>query len=341
MRCAAFNTGTEFHMLDHIAPLAELMQMPLIVTEELNDQLARHYYPQVQTRLIPDLEFRLGEIAEQFDALFECKFWGTDLKALFQHLYKKEMRLIFCPHGQSDKGLHSLAQYPLQDIVLLYGGLLKEMLQNLQLPIRNSATVGNYRLQFYRKHQSFYDNLADQEIFSKLNPKNRTLLYAPTWKDGANSTSFFDHCPNVLSQLPSDWNLIIKLHPLLEQRDPAHFYSIAALADKNANALLINEFPPVYPILARVDAYLGDFSSVGYDFLAFQRPLFFLPTTQTGKLHSCGRMIDPTANIYAQLDKPNDDKEKQRKLYEWAFGENQKVQENILRALKQRALQNQ
>lgn len=335
MRCAGFNTGSEFHMLDHIAPLAELMQMPLITTEERNDRLARHYYPQVKTRFMPDLEFQLGAIAEEFDALFECKFWGADLKSLFRQFYKKEMRLVFCPHGQSDKGLHSLAQYPLQDILLLYGELMIEMLKELQLwpLIANYAFVGNYRLAFYRKYQEFYDGLAEKEIFSKLKSKNRTLLYAPTWKDGNQSTSFFDHGAKVISELPADWNLIVKLHPLLEERDPAYFYSIATLADHKPNTLIVDEFPPVYPLLSRADAYLGDFSSVGYDFLAFQRPLFFLPVRATGRLHTTGRIIDPSANIYKQLDGKNHYLEEQKTLYALAFSKNIAARDNILKLI--------
>jgi hypothetical protein len=338
MRCAAFNTGSEFHMLDHIAPLAELMKMPLIVTEPENDGLTRRYYPQIEVRFMPDLEFRLGEIAEQFDALFECKFWGANLQSLFRQLYQKEMRLVFCPHGQSDKGLHSLAQYPLQDVVLLYGDLLREMLQELQLwpHITRYALVGNYRLPFYRKYQPFYDRLAEEEIFSKLNTSNRTLLYAPTWRDGAQSTSFFDHGAAVISQLPSDWNLIVKLHPLLEQRDPAPFYALTAAVDRKPNALLISAFPPVYPLLARADVYLGDFSSVGYDFLAFQKPLFFLPTPNVGRLHACGRTIDPTLPIYKQLEEKRSYAKEQKKLYQLAFGECRNARERILEAITQR-----
>lgn len=335
MRCAAFNTGSEFHLLDHIAPLAELMQMPLFVTEEQNYDLARHYYPQVEVRLIPDLEFQLGAIAEQFDALFECKFWGTHLKSLFQQLYKKEMRLIFCPHGHSDKGAHVLGQFPLQDIVLLYGDLQIEMLQSLRLwPLSNYALIGNYRLPFYLKYQSHFDSLAEKEIFSHLNPKNRTLLYAPTWKDAAASSSFFQHGRAILSQLPSDWNLLIKVHPLLEQRDPSHFYSIASLIDQKPNALLIHEFPPVYPLLTRSDAYLGDLSSIGYDFLTTQRPLFFLPTAAPAKLQSCGRIIDPSIPIYPQLDTHNSYKEQQKTLSTLAFKESVNARQNILKILR-------
>lgn len=323
MRCAAFNTGTEFHMLDHIAPLAEILQIPLITTEPLNRDLSVRYYPQIETRFMPHLEFELKKIAEEFDGLIECKYWAPHLKSLFKEVYKKEMKLILCPHGQSDKGYHypSLAQYAQQDAVLLYGPLLIEMLQELNIwpSIKNYAIIGNYRLKFYRKYQTFYDDLVEREIFSKLNPKNRTLLYAPTWKDQDQSTSFFRFAPSVISQLPKDWNLIIKLHPLLEQKDPALFYSIAALADPKENVLLIDQFPPVYPILNRADVYLGDHSSVGYDFLAFERPLFFFPTQSVGKIQSCGQLIDPDNPLYRQIETCSDFCAHAQALYKRSF----------------------
>ena len=338
MRCAAFNTGPEFHALDHIAPLAALMDMPLITTEERNYELALRYYPQIEVRHMPDLEFQLALIAEQFDVLFECKYWAPHLKSLFHRLYKKEMRLVFCPHGQSDKGFQAplLAPYALQDMVLVYGNLLIQMLKDLAVwpSIAQHVVVGNYRLQFYQRHRAFYDRLAEKEV--PLNKKNKTLLYAPTWRDADGATSFFTQGAKVISQLPSDWNLIIKLHPLLEQRDPSRFYAVAALVDKKPNAFLIDAFPPVYPILSLADIYLGDASSVGYDFLFFQRPLYFFPTEHPGKLFSCGRVIDPRKDVYSQLDKASSHEAKQIALYQWAFGasrEEGEVRSQICRAL--------
>jgi hypothetical protein len=321
MRCAAFNTGPEFHALDHIAPLADLMNMPLIVTEARNEELARRYYPQIEVECMPDLESQLALIAERYDVLFECKYWAPHLKAIFRELYNKEMRLVFCPHGQSDKGFKAplLAPYAWQDAVLLYGELLIQMLKDLGIwpSISQYAVVGNYRLAFYQKYRSFYDDLIEKEIH--LDKKKKTLLYAPTWRDADGASSFFSQGAKVISQLPSDWNLIIKVHPLLEQRDPAHFYSIAALADNKPNAFLIHEFPLVYPLLARSDIYLGDASSVGYDFLYFQRPLYFFPADYLGKLHGCGQTIDADQNIYLQLEKPKRYEEAQRNLYRFAF----------------------
>jgi teichoic acid glycerol-phosphate primase len=319
MRSAAFNTGSDFHLLDHIAPLAELLQMPLITTEELNTTLAKRYYPQVEVRYMPDLEFRLGEIATEFDTLFECKYWQPHLKTLFRQLFKKEMRLVFCPHGQSDKGYRTplLAPYREQDMVLIYGTLMIDMLKELKIPIPEYVVVGNYRLDFYLKHRIFYDQLAFQTI--PIDRSKRTLLYAPTWCDADGASSFFTNGVQVIDQLPSDWNLIIKLHPLLEQRNPAEFYSLSGIADKKSNLFLVHEFPPVYPILSMADIYLGDHSSVGYDYLSFNRPLCFLPTEAPGRLHTSGPILDLSQNIYSQLDNLNPVKDN-TSLYQYAFG---------------------
>ncbi len=338
MRCAGVNSGPEFHALDHIAPLAAALGMPLITTEERNFELARRYYPQVEVRHMPDLESQFSHLAQEFDALFECKYWAPHLKPLFQELYGKKMRLVFCPHGQSDKGLIAplLAPYAGQDTVLLYGDLHIQMLKDLEIwpKLSNFAIVGNYRLSFYQKYKSFYDALVEREV--PLCKKNRTLLYAPTWQDGERGSSFFRYGPKILSELPTEWNLIVKVHPLLEQRDPAHFYSIAAQLEKKPNAILIHEFPLVYPLLSIADAYLGDSSSVGYDFLSFERPIFFLASGQPARLHSSGRVIDPEKSIYSQLEATSPFKEEQRALYTYAFG--QPIDEETLRVRIERVL---
>jgi hypothetical protein len=338
MRCAALNTEPECHLLDHIAPLADLMQMPLIVTDHRNYELASHYYPQVELRYMPDLNFQLDLIAEQFDMLFECKYWVPHLKSLFRDLYNKDMKLVFCPHGQSDKGFQAplLAPYATQDRVLVYGDLLIEMLKKLDIwpEISNCTIIGNYRLQFYQKHQFFYDQLIAKEV--PLNKSKKTLLYAPTWKDADSSTSFFNCASALFAQLPEDWNLIVKLHPLLEKRNPAYFYSIAAVAEKRENLFLIHELPPVYPLLSIADIYLGDFSSVGYDFLFFQRPLYFFPTEHPGRLYSCGQMLDMEKNIYSQLKTSHLFHKQQQDLYRFAFTDRSLSPEEFLRELNQK-----
>lgn len=313
MRSVVFNTGPDYHLLDHIAPLAEQLHCPLIVTEELNLELAKRFYPQIEVHHVPDLEFRLGDIAKQFDILYECKYWQPHLKTIFRTLYNKEMRLVFCPHGQSDKGYGApvLAPYALQDAVLVYGQLMLDMLKELNIDVPEYTLVGNYRWKFYQKHRQFYDALAP-----KIDRRKRTLVYAPTWCDLDDSSSLFKQGMRVISELPSDWNLILKVHPLLKQRNPAQYEMLKLEA---SNLVLVDEFPPVYPILALADVYLGDASSVGYDFLMFEKPLYFFPTQLPGRLHACGALIDPSLPIYPQLKLENRYLEAQKTLLAYAF----------------------
>ncbi|MDE3045046.1 MAG: CDP-glycerol glycerophosphotransferase family protein [Verrucomicrobiota bacterium] len=323
LKACAFNTGPDIHLLDHIAPLASILNIPLIVTEEENELLAAKYYPEVSTERWTHLEFHLKEIADRFDLLIECKYWAPHLKELFRTLFHKKMELIFCPHGQSDKGYATplLAPYATQDGVLLYGNLLKKMLEELNIQIPDYWMIGNHRWLYFQTHRERLRAAAQKEVFSFLDPKRPTLLYAPTWQDADQSTSFFETFQQLNQK--SDWNVLIKIHPLLSQRDPALFCRLTASLE---NVFLIHEFPPVYPLLERIDAYLGDYSSVGYDVLAFQKPMFLLARSSLplARLHSCGQRVHPDRNLLFQIEKnlckARNFEPLQRELYEKAFG---------------------
>lgn len=324
MRALALNTGSDFHLLDHIAPLAHILQVPLITTEEKNFRLAKTFYPKIETLYIPDLEFRLKELADCYDILIECKYWKPHLKKLFRDLYKKEMTFVFCSHGQSDKGFRFPLLLPFkdQDAVLIYGKLMEEMLFCLKINPKKTVQIGNYRKEFYEANKLFYDQALKQVI--QPDSSKRTVLYGPTWKDADEICSFFDHGLKVIEQVPNDWNLILKIHPLLEERNPIEYFQLIRHIDKKKNIFLLDEFPPVYPVLNIADAYLGDFSSIGYDFLSFEKPLYFLPTNNPSRIYSCGKMLDVSKNIYSQIEDQVNFQEEQRKLYLHAFSATRK-----------------
>ncbi len=117
--------------------------------------------------------------------------------------------------------------------------------------------------------------MAEKEIFSKFEKKQTTLLYAPTWKDPEDSSSFFHLCEDMLKSLPDHYNLLIKLHPKIEEENPAKLYYYMGKHEK-PNVFFVPNSPIVYPILARADVYIGDFSSIGYDMLTFDKPMYFL-----------------------------------------------------------------
>lgn len=64
--------------------------------------------------------------------------------------------------------------------------------------------------------------------------------------------------------------------------------------------LFLLDFPPIAPLLKAMDVYIGDFSSIGYDVLCWNKPMFFLnqqkrdPQIDQGLyLYQCGIQIFP------------------------------------------------
>lgn len=260
----AISTGPETH-LDHLAPLCALWDIPLIVTSEEHLSLGKQFYPMVDMRYISFADLTLEYLAQHFNTIVTCgKFWALELKPMLKMLYNKEIRFIFAPHGYSDK--EALLGMPLeQDIDLTY----KEL--------------GNLRHEFYQQHKTHFDQLAS-EYFNSNKP---TVLYAPTWETKSTSTSFFESTGIIIDALASEYNLLIKLHPLLEENDPARFHRIIGKYEDRARFIL--NFPAIHPLLDKTDIYLGDFSSIGYDFLTYNRPMYFLK--QGGKLMECGEQF--------------------------------------------------
>lgn len=341
----AILTGPDTY-LDHLAPICYLMNMPLIVTEEETYASALTFYPQIQTIKKDHLELSADFLTNNFDVIFESgKFWAMELKPLFSLLYKKKMRFVFCPHGNSDKG-HSITTPVEQDLSLVYGDHMIDLLTKTRAihHISSFARTGNHRLPFYLKYQSFYDSLVENQITSKIDKAKKVVLYAPTWQDGENPSSFFTSTQNLIEELKGDFNLIIKLHPFLEEFHPAHTYYITSLYENTPGVIFLRNFPAIYSLLQICDLYIGDYSSIGYDFLAFNKPLYFLQGNNSSysMLHPCGMVIPFTKGINAfiqnTLEFNQKEKEKQRKsLYTYAFGKEKSfsdIQHEIIQNLE-------
>jgi CDP-glycerol glycerophosphotransferase (TagB/SpsB family) len=200
------------------------------------------------------------------------------------------------------------------------------------------------------KHQAFYDRIAEETICKRFEKNKPLILYAPTWNNQENPTSFFSATETIVKELSPDFNLAIKLHPFLIEYHPAHAYAMMGCYEQHPSAQFIIDFPPIYPLLAKSTCYIGDYSSIGYDFLAFDRPLFFLPTGPTAApsyrspLYACGTTIHPEDLprihhiISKGIEQADDSYSHIRKeTYLYAFGEERpcsRLYEDIFQALK-------
>lgn len=331
MKIAAIHTGPNTH-LDHLGVLAQRLNIPLYVTEEHAFELAQKFYPGLRCYYKGLGEMTLEFMAQHFDVILQCgKFWAAELQPLFELFYNKKMRFVFCPHGNSDKGFSLTPDHPhtSQDIAFVYGEQMVDLLGTTGASEQMGALIrtGNYRLPYYERCKSHFDALAHEAVFSHFDRKKKTIFYAPTWANKENDSSFALFL-EMIEQLKSSYNLLIKLHPFIEEDQPALVHQAIAKYENCADIVFLKDFPPIYPLLAKSDIYLGDFSSIGYDFLAFDRPLYFLnPKGQSVQLHKCGLEIpaqeqkNAAAFIQSTLSRNAKEFSKVRKqTYSYAFG---------------------
>jgi hypothetical protein len=347
------NPTSQIQYIDHLAPIAAIMESPFCFLDEECYELAKRYYPDLQAEHSDILDFSLESMIKQFDFSLMSDLWDEKTRNLFTFLADKHNKIwhnVHCPHGFSDKGFY-LSKCYLEDIVLIYGENMINQLKAFSVweDMNRYVISGNYRYTYYKQHRDFYDKIFQEEIQSKFDKVRPIILYAPTWVDSEASGSYFDAYSYVLDALPADYNMIVKLHPLLEVNDVASYYKIIGHYEKQNNIFFLTKFPPVFPILAHTDLYIGDMSSIGYDFLAFDKPLFLLngqnrdSQTDLGLfLFKCATEIKPDqySDIYKIIEKslPHDNERfssLRKEMWTYTFGEERSfadLRNEILRA---------
>ncbi|MBM3200905.1 MAG: hypothetical protein FJZ56_00680 [Chlamydiae bacterium] len=323
MKIVSFLSHDFTHHLDHLAPLCYALNAPLIVDSPLTYEMGKTFYPFVDIRLEDPINLFSWSNASL--VLLSTRYAGKELKATFGAFGKDKIRFCFCPHGQSDKGYKKEQIDPFyhQDVALVYG---RKMLSNKKAlqTVKDTVTVGNYRLWFFKKFEKEYRSLLHKTLPKLQDTTRKIYLFAPTWQDGENPSSFFHKTEELITSLPKHIHLIIKIHPLLEKHYPAHVIRVIERYKDTPNVDILLHYPLIYPLLSKVDVYIGDYSSIGYDFLYFKKPMFFFSTSsQIPSLHQCGIQIpSKESSIFSFIQKNLDQTlldQKKKQLYKHSF----------------------
>jgi CDP-glycerol glycerophosphotransferase (TagB/SpsB family) len=227
---------------------------------------------------------------------------------------------------------------------LVYGQHMVDFLDEKGVLDRLKSLVitGNYRLEYYLENKASFDRQAS--LFFPNNGK-KTILYAPTWAHPskkwewrADFSNFFDVYPYLFDHIPDSFQLLVKLHPFLVHLQTQKVEEILERYSNHPQITFIHDFPPIYPLLQKADCYLGDYSSIGYDFLAFDRPLFFLTNGKRDPLYDkgvylqqCGIAIPPQNldSVYKIIEEnlnSNEFSNLRRETYHYAFGPRKKME---------------
>lgn len=304
MRCVGLCPVNQIHFLDHLIPLCELLELPLFVVHPYLKILAEALYPNVSVECIEPKCRTLDEALEGVDAFIAvqlhrvheqlCRFGTCDEGDL---LLKGKQRSCCSIHGNTDKcqNRYFLEQFVNEQGVMIYGQQMIDMLESKGIYARLShpIVIGNMRKRYYEAHRAFFDQQLPERL--KGSSKQKRVLYAPTWAvdnpkrgERGDYSSFFSVHEQLFSSLPDEILLLFKPHPNLQLLYPEEMDQIRERWSETI--VFIEETPLVYPYLAMSDVYLGDASSIGYDFLTFNRPLFFLAGDERPKrgLWECG-----------------------------------------------------
>lgn len=310
-KTAGFLQGNLEHHLDHLAPFCSLMEWPLIVTDEDIYRLGKLYYPELNLHLVNVLEAPFV-ITTEFDSILTTLPRPSFDEVFFiaEASLRKRLKTFWIPHGNSDKG--NLEALAFEEVALVYGQKMIDELSHKGVQIPILMPIGNFRYLYFKKHQKFYEKLMDEKGL-----KNSFVLYAPTWKDGEGSGTFEE----VFDHLSSIDHLVVKPHP--NEQDEVRLIQ----KKLNARCVWLDHFPPIYPLLSRTSHLIGDFSSIGYDFLHFNRPLFFVnPLNRSDAgcfLHQYGTQLTFKKPILEQIQAPNHISERIAALTIETFGDEQ------------------
>jgi hypothetical protein len=314
------------HHVEHLAPWCALLDMPLLLADVPSLDAIAGDYPGVRFERMPGVV-----IPERVDGLAQTIAIRAPRVVFYSELFARRLlrpmfgnrpdpiRVVYVPHGYSEKRQDWARTTAFQDVAVLYGEAAYDQLVAFGVAgdLNRYVLSGNLRREWHARHASFFRaRLAALGLDGP--PPARTLLYAPTWQDAIGSSSFFAAFQAFVDGLPAGWRLLVKLHPHLE-RASAAVDALAARA-RGRDVRLLRGQALCYPFLDIADAYVGDMSSLAYDYLAYGRPMFFTnPTAGTAgdaagsRLYGCGTVVaqDRYDDLYRIVDDAwNDDAER-------------------------------
>lgn len=307
-----------FHYIDHLAPFCSLSHCPLIACEPSVAELVRLYYPDLEVIEAAPLKLSLPKHVIACDT-------RPILHAAFPQM--RNIEIFWLPHGNSDKGWKSPFFEALQEeTCLVYGQKMIDFMR--QKNVRTKLfRVGNFRWRYFDRHQSFYKKTIQEEIVPHLPKGNKNFLYAPTWEDSESNGCFWKVFTWLADALPNEVNLLVKLHPNTRRRFEVQLEVLQGRYENKCNIFFLPEFPPIYPLLTLCDAYIGDMSSIGYDFLKLDKPLFFINNTGQDAqrdpslfLYRCGTQIplDRLTSLF-NFNESEELSARRKEVYDYTF----------------------
>ena len=161
----------EAHHVEHLAPWCELLRMPMLVAGDAQLAAVAQTYPGVAVLLArgiampDDLALLARAIRERAPrAIFYSDLFGRKaLRAMFGG-QRDAPRVVYVPHGFSEKRQDWARGTAQQDVAVLYGRHAFDQLAALGVAgyLHHFIVSGNVRASYHRRHAPYFrSRLAD------------------------------------------------------------------------------------------------------------------------------------------------------------------------------------
>ncbi|CAD5898400.1 CDP-glycerol glycerophosphotransferase family protein [Carnobacterium maltaromaticum] len=121
----------------------------------------------------------------------------------------------------------------------------------------------------------------------RLNEK-RIILYAPTWRGevgdvGNTSNTIIENVEYMLNNLPSDCQLLVKVHPLLYK---------SIYNNPKISSICVPDYLDTCEVLSTVECLITDYSSIFFDYYVTDKPVLLFMYDKEEYLSNRGMYID-------------------------------------------------
>lgn len=303
--------GSRFEDIDHLAPLMEILGLPLFVTDEKIYASIKTFYPCVNLQIFspPDLGKAL---LKEGNTLISC-ILTSKIRRLFgleEMLKRRALHTVFVPHGYAQEDLTKGILG--EKHVLVLGRKMVDLLYSLTTiyNFKTLVSIGNYRYLYYKKNQTFIDEKIERHFFLT---KDHKALFFPTGSEDPAPINFLrDH-------LEEGWKLFVKYHA----KNQNDLVDIQIHNDEKLDT------PYVYPYLEKGSLFVVEDSNAVYDALFFNTPTFFFK--EHPELETLG--IRFQESLALSLKKVEKLQSKKKEILPYAFDQYTSLEEIKVRVL--------
>ncbi len=172
-------------LIDHIVPLCQIMDVPLLCTNPWIHQLVQLHYPEMPLILDEGEDYTLDHVLKDYEVLFYVDHARKHNGAFqfVEHSFQGPARSVCSLHGNSDKkrNLYWMEKFIDEDVTVIYGKHMLDFLEEKGVleRLKHCVVSGNYRREYYLERKEFFDAQAKHLFFPDSGKK--TIFYAPTW----------------------------------------------------------------------------------------------------------------------------------------------------------------